>query len=80
MFRPNVVKIKKSIRETIHTMEMTYGTTGSVFRLYSYLFYFILMCVIQVSINKESVAIASKTFTIYKQLIPVSRANFSYIQ
>ncbi|XP_023338424.1 cytosolic purine 5'-nucleotidase [Eurytemora carolleeae] len=30
--RPNVVKIKKSIRETIHTMEMTYGTTGSVFR------------------------------------------------
>jgi len=30
--RPNVQKIKRSIQETIHSMEMSYGTTGSLFR------------------------------------------------
>jgi len=30
--RPNVEAIKKNIQETIHSMEMSYGTTGSLFR------------------------------------------------
>ena len=30
--RPNVEVIKKNIQETIHSMEMSYGTTGSLFR------------------------------------------------
>lgn len=30
--RPNVEAIKTNIQETIHSMEMTYGTTGSLFR------------------------------------------------
>jgi len=30
--RPNVDKVKRSIQETIHSMEMSYGTTGSLFR------------------------------------------------
>ena len=33
--RPNVQKIKRSIQETIHSMEMSYGTTGSLFRFNS---------------------------------------------
>jgi len=30
--RPNVEAIKNNIQETIHSMEMSYGTTGSLFR------------------------------------------------
>jgi len=30
--RPNVEAIKGNIQETIHSMEMSYGTTGSLFR------------------------------------------------
>jgi len=30
--RPNVAQVKKSIRETVHAMEMSYGTSGSLFR------------------------------------------------
>ena len=30
--RPNVEALKKNIQETIHSMEMSYGTTGSLFR------------------------------------------------
>jgi len=30
--RPNVDAIKKNIQETIHSMEMSYGTSGSLFR------------------------------------------------
>jgi len=30
--RPNVEATKKNIQETIHSMEMSYGTTGSLFR------------------------------------------------
>jgi len=30
--RPNVEAIKSNIQETIHSMEMSYGTTGSLFR------------------------------------------------
>jgi len=32
MARPNVETIKANIQETIHSMEMSYGTTGSLFR------------------------------------------------
>lgn len=32
MARPNVEAIKGNIQETIHSMEMSYGTTGSLFR------------------------------------------------
>merc|ERR1712203_899870 len=32
MGRPNVEAIKGNIQETIHSMEMSYGTTGSLFR------------------------------------------------
>ena len=30
--RPNVEAIKGNIQQTIHSMEMSYGTTGSLFR------------------------------------------------
>ena len=30
--RPNVETIKNNIQETIHSMEMSYGTSGSLFR------------------------------------------------
>merc|ERR1712013_603347 len=30
--RPNVEALKANIQETIHCMEMSYGTTGSLFR------------------------------------------------
>ena len=33
-FRPDVKKAKECIRETIHRMEMSYGTTGSLFRYF----------------------------------------------
>ena len=32
MARPNVEAIKGNIQETIHSMEMSYGTASSLFR------------------------------------------------
>lgn len=45
LFRPDVKIAKECIRDTIHKMEMSYGTTGSLFRLDNLIMYLIYLSV-----------------------------------